>query len=96
MKSTIKEYMDDINVLANDTLWMKLIGLVDIKDATNSREKLQEGISAIGKKIVVLIDDLDRLTVDEIMEVLKLITKNAAFKDTVFITTYDKKYINAI
>lgn len=94
MKSTVKEYMDDINVLANDTLWMKLIGLVDIKDATNSREKLQEGISAIGKKIVVLIDDLDRLTVDEIMEVLKLITKNAAFKDTVFITTYDKKYIN--
>lgn len=94
MKSTIKEYMDDINVLANDTPWMKLIGLVDIKDATNSRVKLQEGISSIGKKLVVLIDDLDRLMVDEILEVLKLITKNAAFNNTVFVTTYDKRYIN--
>lgn len=50
----------------------------------------------VNKKIVVFIDDLDRLTCEEILEVLKLITKNAAFVNTVFITAYDKDYINCI
>lgn len=96
MKSTIKDYMADINVLANDTPWMKLLGLFHVKDATESRKKLEEGIDAINKKIIIVIDDLDRLMTDEILEVFKLITKNAAFKNTVFITTYDKEYINGM
>lgn len=96
MKSTIKDYMADINVLANDTPWMKLLGLFHVKDATESRKKLQEGIDAINKKIIIVIDDLDRLMTDEILEVFKLITKNAAFKNTIFITTYDKEYINGM
>ena len=96
MKSTIKDYMADINVLANDTPWMKFLGLFHVKDATESREKLKRGIDVINKKIIIIIDDLDRLTTDEILEVFKLITKNAAFKNTVFITTYDKNYINGM
>ncbi len=96
MKSTIKDYMADINVLANDTPWMKLLGVFHVKDATESRKKLQEGIDAINKKIIIVIDDLDRLMTDEIMEIFKLITKNAAFKNTIFITTYDKDYINGM
>lgn len=96
MKSVVKEYMADLNILTADTPLQKLFGVLHIKDATNSRKKLQEGITAIGKKIVVIIDDLDRLTSNEIMEVLKLITKNAAFENTVFITAYDKVYVNGI
>lgn len=53
-------------------------------------------VSKKQKKIVVFIDDLDRLTSEEILEVLKLITKNAAFVNTVFVTAYDKDYINCI
>lgn len=96
MKSAVKDYMEDINVLSSDTSLAKIIGLVHIQDAADSRDKLQMGISDIGKKIVVMIDDLDRLTNSEILEVLKLITKNAAFENTIFITTYDKVYVNGI
>ena len=32
--------------------WMKLLGLFHVKDATESRKKLQEGIDAINKKII--------------------------------------------
>lgn len=96
MKSVVKEYMADLNVLSADTPWEKLFGALHIKDATDSREKLQKGIVAIGKKIVIIIDDLDRLTGSEILEVLKLITKNAAFKNTIFVTAYDKEYVNGI
>lgn len=96
MKSVVKEYMADLNVLSADTPWEKIFGVLHVKDATDSREKLQKGITAIGKKIVVMIDDLDRLTGSEILEVLKLITKNAAFANTVFVTAYDKEYVNGI
>lgn len=96
MKSVVKEYMADLNVLSVDTPWEKLFGVLHVKDAADSRAKLQEGITAIGKKIVIMIDDLDRLIGSEILEVLKLITKNAAFTNTVFITAYDKEYVNGI
>lgn len=96
MKSVMKDYMEDLSVLADDTSWGKFLGLINIKDATDSRARLQDGIEKINKKIVVFIDDLDRLTCGEILEVLKLITKNAAFVNTVFITAYDKDYINCI
>lgn len=96
MKSVMKDYMEALSVLADGTSWGKFLGLIHIKDATDSRARLQDGIEKINKKIVVFIDDLDRLTCEEILEVLKLITKNAAFFNTVFITAYDKDYINCI
>lgn len=96
MKSFMKDYMEDLSVLADGTSWGKLLGLIHIKDATDSRARLQKGIEKTKKKIVVFIDDLDRLTSEEILEVLKLITKNAAFVNTVFVTAYDKDYINCI
>lgn len=96
MKSVMKDYMEALSVLADGTSWGKFLGLIHIKDATDSRARLQDGIEKINKKIVVFIDDLDRLTCEEILEVLKLITKNAAFVNTVFITAYDKDYINCI
>lgn len=96
MKSVVQDYMSDLNLLVADTPWAKLLGLLHIKDASNSRKKLQDGIIATRKKIVVMIDDLDRLTCSEILEVLKLITKNAAFRNTVFLTTYDKAYVNSV
>jgi len=96
MKSVMKDYMEALSVLADGTSWGKFLGLIHIKDATDSRARLQDGIEKINKKIVVFIDDLDRLTCEEILEVLKLITKNAAFLNTVFITAYDKDYINCI
>ena len=43
-----------------------------------------------------MIDDLDRLSAEEILEVLKLIDRNASFSNTVFITAYDKAYVNNV
>lgn len=43
---------------------------------------------------MVVIDDFDRLSKEEILEVLKLIDSNAAFKNLIFLTAYDKKQVN--
>ena len=63
------------------------------KSISNSREKIQNRINKIGKKIIVVIDDLDRLEKDEIYEVLKLIRNTAKFKNLIYIVAYDRQYI---
>ena len=66
-----------------------------------SLSTIQKGINDIlirmQKKLVIYIDDLDRLDSKEVTEVLRLIRKTANFHNTVFIVAYDRSYvINAI
>lgn len=62
----------------------------------NERKRINSVIESIGRKIFVLIEDLDRLTGEEILEVLKLLERNGDFCNTVFITAYDKEYVNEV
>lgn len=59
-------------------------------------EAINEAISTLGKRIYVVIDDFDRLTGEEILEVLKLVDRNASFNNVVFVMAYDKEYINNV
>lgn len=59
-------------------------------------EAINEAIASIEKRVYVAIDDLDRLTGGEIIEVLKLIDRNASFHNVVFVMAYDKAYINNV
>lgn len=67
-------------------------------DSLNSlKEKINDSLTKIGLKLIVVIDDLDRLDSNEIQEVLRLIRNTADFHNTIFIVAYDRKYvINAI
>ncbi|MBR6178778.1 MAG: hypothetical protein IKQ70_13010 [Bacteroidales bacterium] len=71
-----------------------------IVDLISPPSKLGDKISAInnsikkiGKKIVVFVDDIDRLDSNEIMEVLKLIRNISNFPYMYFIVAYDKEYL---
>lgn len=59
-------------------------------------EAINEAISTLGKRVYVVIDDFDRLTGEEILEVLKLVDRNASFNNVVFVIAYDKEYINNV
>lgn len=52
-------------------------------------------LKSYGKIIPVLIDDMDRLSGEEIAEVLRLIRNTADFPNIVYITAYDKGYVEA-
>ena len=56
-------------------------------------DTLRKKIEAINKKIVVLLDDTDRLESKEILEVLRLVRNTANFPNTFFILGYDRSYI---
>lgn len=76
------------------------IGKVALAFSHLSSEKemarINDVIKSIGRRIYVMIEDLDRLTGEEILEVLKLMERNGDFCNTVFVTAYDKQYVNEV
>lgn len=56
-------------------------------------QSINEMLESIKKKIIVFIDDLDRLNQSEILQVLKLIRNTANFNNTIFVVAMDKEYI---
>ncbi len=55
---------------------------------------IKDEVKYLNKTIVVFIDDLDRLTKEEIFETFKLIRNVADFPNTFFVLGVDKKYVN--
>lgn len=64
----------------------------------NSLEEIYSNISKYLKanknKIVIIIDDIDRLSSEEIIEVFKIIRGSANFPNIIFISCFDKEYVN--
>ncbi len=58
-----------------------------------TKRSIINAIKHIRKKIVVFIDDLDRLDSKELMEMLKLIRNISDFPYMYFVAAYDKSYI---
>ena len=65
-------------------------------DKEDEKELINKAISRIGKKVVVFIEDLDRLLAEEIIEVFKLIDGTASFTNFIFITCFDKEHISKV
>lgn len=54
---------------------------------------INEMLYDVNKKIIVFVDDLDRLSKDEILQVFKLIRNTADFRNTFFVVAMDKEYV---
>jgi hypothetical protein len=54
---------------------------------------IDKSIERVGKKIIVFVDDLDRLDKKETIEVIRLIRNTASFRNTFFIVAYDRNYV---
>jgi hypothetical protein len=57
------------------------------------KDKVNEAIKKVNFKVVVFIDDLDRLDKEEIYTILKLIKLNANFSNFVFIVNLDSEQV---
>ena len=92
----MSDYMKGLRVFAKDTAWVKVLDIFQTNDVDKSRHEVESLIRSIDKKIVVIIDDYDRLTGEEIVEVLKVIGNNGSFERTFFVSAYDKNYVNQV
>ena len=83
--------------LLNQYTWTRPLGsLLTLLLPGKEQEAVNRTLRELGKRVYVLLDDLDRLSAEEILEVLKLMDRNASFTNTVFITAYDKDYVNNV
>lgn len=95
----ISQYTNDLlQPVEADDLWTKLAktgtSLIFPNETTiQEKEAINKIISRIGKRIVVLIDDLDRLNGEELSDVMRLIRNTADFKKTFFVAALDRNYV---
>lgn len=67
--------------------------LVISPDLDDERAKINEMMNKLSRKVIIVIDDLDRLHKEEVMEVLRLIRNTANFGNIIYIVAYDKEYV---
>jgi predicted KAP-like P-loop ATPase len=60
---------------------------------TKVRKQFEAFKRKTGRNIVVFIDDIDRLSGDEIRQVLQLVKINADFPGLIFVLLFDKEYV---
>lgn len=63
------------------------------KDIEDRFKNVERCIQRLNKKILVFMDDLDRLEANELVASLKIIRNTGSFKNVVFFVTYDKEYV---
>lgn len=57
------------------------------------RKKLKDALSKLEKPIVVVIDDIDRLSTSEIRDVFKLVRLTANFPNIVYVVAFDRERV---
>lgn len=92
----INRYIKLLGLLSENFIQQGFSQIMDLFIRADDKERINQAIDAIGHRIYILIDDLDRLTGDELLEVFKLIGRNADFHHTIFLTAYDKQYVNEV
>lgn len=91
----MRRYQDALQLPESDFV-VKLMRLLPSLTVSKSRGVINDVIKEIGRRVYVFIDDFDRLTAEEILEVMKVIDRNGDFRQTIFITAYDKEYVNNV
>lgn len=92
----MKDYMASLQLIDNRSIVERLLSFYRIWDKDSLKDSIKESFAALKKRVLVIIDDFDRLSKEEILEVLKLIDGNAAFTNLIFLTAYDKEQVNRV
>ena len=57
------------------------------------KEKISKELKEINNKIIIVIDDIDRLTKDEIRQLFQLIKINADFPNVIYLLAFDREIV---
>lgn len=73
--------------------WFGFLNNQGVVQSSDEYKHINKMLAAAERKVIVTIDDLDRLHPAEIIEVLKLIRNTADFSNMVYLVGYDKAYV---
>jgi predicted KAP-like P-loop ATPase len=70
----------------------------DLKEKTleKFKESIDKKIKKLNRKIIVIIDDIDRLTDDEIRQVVQLVKQTADFASITYVLAFDDKQVATV
>lgn len=94
--SLIVDYMKAMGIIGKNNSLNVLLNIYKVWNKDTEKQRLNKAIDALPNRVVVFIEDLDRLLAEEIIEVFKLIDGNASLNNIIFISAYDKQHINKI
>lgn len=77
-------------------LTLKFSDFLSEKSLFEKKKELSDKFSMLDNKVVVIIDDIDRLESSEVLEVLRLIRNTADLKNVIYIAAFDKEYVTTI
>lgn len=92
----ISKYISAIRVYNDETIFSRLASSFETLNVEEEREKINNSLKSIGRKVFVIVEDLDRLTGEELLEVFKLIDRNGNFSNVFYLSAYDKDYVNDV
>ena len=91
------KYADKIVAINENSVTKSIratFSLLENDDSLNRLyDNINEALKKINQKLIIYIDDLDRLDKEEIMEVIRLVRNTANFHNTFFIVSYDRNYL---
>lgn len=83
-------------LLAVDNGWLKFVHQLLRQPQSSTAEQfdqLSQDIQELGKKVVIFIDDVDRLTREELLELFSLVRNSSNLPCLYFVLAYDKSYV---
>ena len=95
LASNIDKYADLLSNVNNE--WTQfsayLLRISNEKTTYEQYQILKDNIKKLSRKIIVFIDDIDRLNSEEIEEILRLVRNGSNLPNMYFVLAYDKNYI---
>lgn len=91
----IIRYARSVSSIENSTMKFlgSILGCLVPQTVEEQYENLKKKISNMQRKIVVFIDDIDRLGANEIEELFRLVRNTSNLPSMYFVMAYDKKYV---
>jgi len=90
------DYMKGAGIVGRNNTIQILLNLYKVWDKEGKSIRINNAIKNLSNRVVVVIEDLDRLLAEEIIELFKIIDNNSLSNNIIFITAYDKEHINKI
>lgn len=84
---------EPLSQLLQTVLEIKSEELMQIPSLEETRQNLEEALGKLEKKIVIIIDDIDRLTNNQIREIFQLVKQVANFPNIVYLLSMDRDIV---
>ena len=93
---SISKYVKALRLIDDKGVINRITNALQCFKTDKIKESINKELEAINKRVYVIIEDLDRLTGAELLEVFKLIDRNGDFCNVIYLSAYDKKYVNSV